>query len=139
MSSINSIKVGDIYKIAADEENDITPPIGCSVWYKHFVVMGKAADGSIYGCAVFDSKINRDYISPGDEEFFIPISKGKYSFIDHDSYLECLKLKPATAEKLLNGKLEGHLIQEDLDEAMRLVKLSRRHDHILLKMYGIIK
>ena len=138
MNSIDSIRVGNIYKIAADEENDITPPVGCNVWYKHFVVMGKAADGSVYGCAVFDSKINRDYISPGDEEFFIPIKAGKYSFIDHDSYLECLKLKPATSEKLLSGKLEGELDEADLNEALRLVKLSRRHDHILLKMYGII-
>ncbi len=67
MSSIDSIKVGNIYKIAADEENDIT-----------------------------------------------------------------------TSEKLLSGKLEGELDEADLNEALRLVKLSRRHDHILLKMYGII-
>lgn len=90
MNSIDSIRVGNIYKIAADEE------------------------------------------------FFIPIKAGKYYFIDHDSYLECLKLKPATSEKLLSGKLEGELDEADLNEALRLVKLSRRHDHILLKMYGII-
>ena len=64
--------------------------------------------------------------------------KGRYSFIDHDSFLECLELKPATAEKLLAGKAEGQLSAQDLQEALKLVKMSRRHSFILLKMYGIL-
>ena len=100
--------------------------------------MGKSADGSVYGCVIFDSTINRDFVGPEDEEFFMPIKKGSYSFIDHDSYLECLKLKPATAEKLLGGKFEGTLSSEHLAEAKRLVQLSRRHDFITLKMFGLI-
>ena len=69
-------------------------------------------------------------------EFFR--GKGRYSFIDYDSFLECLELKPATAEKLLAGKAEGQLSAQDLQEALKLVKMSRRHSFILLKMYGII-
>ena len=137
MSRPEDIEVGDIYKIAANEENDITPPKGRDVWYKHFVVMGKAQDGSVYGCVVFDSAINREYIEPGDEEFYLPIKKGRYPFVDHDSYLECLELKPATAEKLLAGKSEGKLDAADLGNALRLVKMSRRHSFVLLKIYGI--
>ena len=138
MTSGNTIEVGNIYKIAADQENDITPPEGREVWYKHFAVMGKASDGSIYGCVVFDSAINREYVEPGDEEFYLPIAKGRYNFIDHDSYLECLKLKPATAEKLLAGKFEGKLNDEDFKKATELIKLSRRHNFITLKLFGII-
>ena len=82
--------------------------------------------------------INREYVEPGDEEFYLPIEQGSYEFIDHDSYLECLKLKPATAEKLLSGKYEGMLTAEHLATARNLVKLSRRHNFITLKMYGII-
>ena len=40
MSNSGEIEVGDIFKIAADEENGITPPGGRDVWYKHFVVIG---------------------------------------------------------------------------------------------------
>ena len=138
MNSENTIEIGNIYKIAADETNDITPPEGREVWYKHFAVLGKTEDGSLLGCVVFDSMINRDYVSPGDEDFYIPIKQSRYSFIDHDSYLECLKLKPATAEKLLAGKFEGKLREEDLSKAKELVKLSRRHNFITLKLYGII-
>ncbi len=138
MSSPGEIEIGNIYKIAANEENNITPRDGRDVWYKHFVVLGKSNDGSVFGCVVFDSEINREYVEPGDEEFFLPISKGKYSFIDHDSYLECLELKPASQEKLLAGKTEGVLTPDDLEAALKLVKMSRRHSFMLLKMYGII-
>jgi len=41
MSSSGDIEIGNIYKIAANEENGITPPDGRDVWFKHFVVMGK--------------------------------------------------------------------------------------------------
>lgn len=136
--SSGNIEIGNIYKIEADTENDITPPDGRISWHKHFVVMGKAQDGSLYGCVVFDSKINKEYLIPGTEEFYIPIAKGTYSFIDHDSYLECLKLKPATSKKLLQGKFEGKLNDTDLEKAMNLVKMSPRHSFILLKAYGIL-
>ena len=64
MSSSEDIEIGNIYKIAANEENGITPPDGRDVWFKHFVVMGKAPDGSVYGCVVFDSEMNREYVEP---------------------------------------------------------------------------
>ncbi len=37
-TSSQTIEVGDIFKIEADEENGITPPLGRLTWYKHFVV-----------------------------------------------------------------------------------------------------
>ena len=138
-TSSQTIEVGDIFKIEADEENGITPPLGRLTWYKHFVVMGKSGDGSLFGCVIFDSSINREHVSPGDDEFFIPVPKGKYSFIDHDSYIECLKLKPATVSKLRKGKAEGRLLPDDLAKALELVKLSPRNGPIVLSMYNIVK
>lgn len=66
-------------------------------------------------------------------------SQGKYSFIDHDSYIECLKLKPATVSKLRKGKAEGRLLPDDLAKALELVKLSPRNGPIVLSMYNIVK
>ncbi len=137
--SSEEIEVGDIFKIEADQENCIKPPFGRLTWYKHFVVMGKSDDGTLFGCVIFDSKINRANIGPGDDEFFIPVPKGKYSFIDHDSYIECLKLKPATITKLKKGKAEGRLQSDDLDKALELVKLSPRNGPMVLSMYNILK
>lgn len=137
-ASSGGIEVGDIFKIEADEENGIIPPLGRLTWYKHFVVMGKSDDGNLFGCVIFDSSINREYIGPGDDEFFIPVPKGKYSFIDHDSFIECLKLKPATLAKLRKGKAEGKLLPDDLTKAMELVKLSPRNGPMVLRMYNIL-
>ena len=99
--------------------------------------MGIADDGSLMGCVVFDSKMNREYIGPGHEEFYIPISKGKYSFLDHDSYLECIKLKPATIANIRQGKAEGKLTNEDMEKALELTKKSNRNSIVVLNMYNI--
>lgn len=132
-----TVEVGNIYKIEADERNGITPPPGRKTWYKHFAVMGIASDGSLMGCVVFDSDMNRDFLEPGYEDFYIPIKKGKYSFIDHDSYLECMKLKPATLANIRHGKAEGRLTEEDLQKALELTKMSNRNNNIVLSMYNI--
>lgn len=131
------IEVGNIYKIEADERNGITPPFGRKTWFKHFVVMGIADDGNLMGCVVFDSNINREHLEPGYEDFYIPINKGKYSFIDHDSYLECMKLKPATLTNIRHGKAEGRLSDDDLQKALKLTKMSNRNSIIVLRMYNI--
>lgn len=99
--------------------------------------MGKTEDGSLFGCVVFDSEMNREYVPPGEEIFYMPIPKGRYPFIDHDSFLECLKLKPASPEKLLLGKAEGKLNQEDFQKALELVKMSRRNDFTILRLFGL--
>lgn len=131
------IKVGNIYKIEAGERNGITPPHGRKTWFKHFAVMGIADDGSLMGCVVFDSEKNREHIEPGYDEFFIPIPQGKYSFIDHDSFLECLKLKPATLSNIRHGKAEGCLTDDDLKKALELTKKSNRNSIMTLKAYNI--
>ena len=130
-------KIGIYYKIEADERNGITPPHGRKTWFKHFVVMGISDDGSLMGCVVFDSEKNREHIEPGYDEFFIPISQGKYSFIDHDSFLECLRLKPATLSNIRHGKAEGRLTEDDLQKALELTKKSNRNSIITLKAYNI--
>ena len=117
------IEVGNIYKIEVDERNGITPPHGLKTWFK--------------GCVVFDSEKNREHIEPGYDEFFIPISQGKYSFIDHDSFLECLRLKPATLSNIRHGKAEGRLTEDDLQKALELTKKSNRNSIMTLKAFNI--
>lgn len=136
-TALPPIEVGNIYKIEADERNGITPPHGRKTWFKHFVVMGISDDGSLMGCVVFDSEKNREHIEPGYDEFFIPISQGKYSFIDHDSFLECLRLKPATLSNIRHGKAEGRLTEDDLQKALELTKKSNRNSIITLVVYNI--
>ena len=75
-----TIEIGQIYKIKADERNDITPKAGMPFRPKYFVVVGFDNQGNVYGGVVFDSEINRDFVSPDFEDFFLPISCSKYDF-----------------------------------------------------------
>lgn len=131
------IDVGQIYLIKADESNDITSKDGMNYRSKFFVVMGVDGKDNIYGGVVFDSKINLNHVSPMMMEFFMPITVTDYPFLTHDSYLDCMKLKPAVAEKLLDGQLKGILKTEHLAEAKRLICMSPRESFIHLKKYGL--
>ena len=104
-----TIEIGQIYRIKADESNDITPKAGLLFRAKYFVVMGFDIQGNIYGGVVFDSVINRNFVSHDFEDFFLPIPCSKYSFLEHDCFIDCRKMKPSTLEKLLEGEFCGDI------------------------------
>ena len=131
------IQQGDVFKIKATKENGITPKNGELYRWKHFIVIGKLADGTLHCCAAFDSDKNKEYIEPRFEEFFLPVKAGQYPFIIYDSYIDCLRLKQAAPSKLLKGKYEGKLRQEDLAEVLKLVKMNTRHTLAYLTLWGI--
>ena len=103
----NTIEIGQIYRIKADESNSITPKSGMTFRPKYFVVVGFDNQGNVYGGVVFDSEINRDFVSPDFEDFFLPISCSKYDFLEHDSFIDCRKMKPSALDTLLDGALGG--------------------------------
>ena len=105
---------------------------------KFFVVMGFDNQGNIYGGVVFDSEINRDFVSHDFEDFFLPISCTKYSFLKHDSFIDCRKMKPSTLEKLLEGEFCGDIAQDDYQNVVKLLKMSPRETYVHLKSFGLI-
>ena len=131
------IQVGDIYLIKADESNDITPKNGDVYRPKFFVVLGFDDEGNIYGGVVFDSQINRNFVSPMMQEFFLPIAADEYPFLTHDSYIDCSKLKPAVADKLLAGSFKGTLKHNHLEKAKQLICMSPRESFIHLRRFGL--
>ena len=132
-----TVEIGDIFLIKANEENGITPKYGDVYRQKFFIVMGKAPDGSIYGCVHFNSDLNREYIAPGYEEFYLPISDKEYSFLDHDSYIDCVKLKVASESKLLSGIFMGQIKQIHYKAIKQKVCLSPRNESLFLRMLGL--
>jgi hypothetical protein len=133
-----TIEVGQIYRIKADERNGITPKSGMSFRPKFFVVMGFDNQGNIYGGVVFDSEINRNYVNPDFEDFFLPIPCSKYTFLDHDSYIDCRKLKPSTLETLLEGDFCGDIAHDDFSNIIKLLRMSPRETYVHLKSFGLI-
>ena len=136
-SCTTTVEIGDIFLIKANEENGITPKYGDLYRPKFFIVMGKAPDGSIYGCVHFNSDLNREYIAPGYEEFYLPISDKEYSFLDHDSYIDCVKLKVASESKLLSGIFMGKIKQIHYNAIKQKVCLSPRNESLFLRMLGL--
>lgn len=133
-----TVEIGQIYRIKANEQNDITPKEGYLFRPKYFVVIGFDARGNVYGGVVFDSNINRDFISPDFIDFFLPIPCARYSFLTHDSYIDCRKMKPVLLSTLLTGDYCGMINASDYDNIIKLIKMSPRETYIRLRTFGII-
>lgn len=138
MMENRTIEIGQIFRIKADERNDITPKAGLAFRPKYFVVVGFDNQGNVYGGVVFDSVINRDFVSPDFEDFFLPISCSKYAFLEHDSYIDCRKMKPSALETLLDGDFCGNILEEDFSNIVKLLKMSPRETYVRLRSFGII-
>ena len=105
---------------------------------KYFVVMGFDNQGNIYGGVVFDSQINRNFVNHDIEDFFLPISCSKYAFLDHDSYIDCRRMKPSTVDTLLDGEFCGLITQDDFVNIIKLLKMSPRETFVHLRSFGIM-
>ena len=133
-----TVEIGQIYRIKANEQNDITPKEGFLFRAKYFVVIGFDAHGNVYGGVVFDSNINRDFISLDFVDFFLPISSSRYSFLSHDSYIDCRKMKPVLLSTLLEGEYCGTIDAADFDNILKLIKMSPRETFVRLRTFGIL-
>ena len=133
-----TVEIGQIYRIKANEQNDITPKVGMLFRPKYFVVIGFDEQGNVYGGVVFDSDINRYYISPAFVDFFLPISCSKYSFLTHDSYIDCRKMKPVLLSTLLEGDYCGEIEASDFNNIIKLIKMSPRETYVRLRTFGIL-
>ena len=85
------------------------------------------------------SKVPFGFVATKYRRFYISIDGNKYSFLKKNSIIDCFKLKGAKASKLLAGKYEGQILEEDFNRILELVKLSPRHSYMYLKMLGIQK
>ena len=133
-----TIEIGQIYRIKADKENGITPKAGWLFRPKFFIVMGFDNQGNIYGGVVFDSEINRNFVNHDFEDFFLPIPCSKYSFLEHDSYIDCRRMKPSTLDKLVEGEFCGYIAQDDFSNIVKLLRMSPLETYVHLKTFGIM-
>ena len=133
-----TVEIGQIYRIKANEQNEITPKEGFLFRPKYFVVIGFDTLGNVYGGVVFDSNINRDFISPDFVDFFLPIPSSRYSFLSHDSYIDCRKMKPVLLSTLLEGEYCGMIESVDFDNIIKLIKMSPRETYVRLRTFGIM-
>lgn len=132
-----TVKKGDVYKIVMSEDDGITPKNGFSTRRKFFVVLGFDNDGNAYGGVVINSGINQN-LPVVVQQYHMPIYAKNYSFLHHNSFVNCSNLLKASLDKLVAGSRLGQLSCEDFGLVCQTVCDSPNISKNQLKLYGIL-
>lgn len=132
-----AVQVGNVYKIAMTSEEGITPKYGYTTRDKYFVVLGFDDRGNVYGGVVVNSKINPNLPSTVTD-YYMPLSKKDYPFLQYDSFVNCSQLKMAHVNKLAAATMVGGISTEDLDIIKGTVVESPNETRIRLKQFGLL-
>ena len=131
----NTVKVGDVYRIKMDERNGIKPKAGDKSRNKYFIVLGFDSEGNAYGGVIINSEINPN-IPQSMKNCHLHIECSKYSFLDHDSYVDCSKLKIANIEKFGKWQYLGFFSLEDV-QLITTIQGSPNETKEHLAMFGL--
>ena len=132
----NTVKVGDVYRIKMDERNGIKPKAGDKSRNKYFIVLGFDSEGNAYGGVIINSEINPN-IPQSMKNCHLYIECSKYSFLDHDSYVDCSKLKIANIEKFGKWQYLGFFSLEDVQLITTTIQGSPNETKEHLAMFGL--
>lgn len=132
----DSIKVGNVYRIKMDERNGIKPKAGDSSRNKFFIVLGFDSEGNAYGGVIINSDINQN-IPQSMKDWHMPIKCSKYSFLEHDSFVDCSKLKTVSIEKFGKWQFLGVFSLDDVKLITATVKDSPNETKEHLAMFGL--
>lgn len=132
-----TVSVGDVFLIELDSSNGITPKDGANSRKKYFVVLGFDDEGNVYGGVIINSRINQK-MDQVVKDYHMPIKCNKYSFLQYDSFVDCLLLKTAPLAKLSSGNYKGKIDNADLGLIIETLKSSPREKVARLKKYGLL-
>ncbi len=129
--------IGSVHYVALDRANGIVPKDGYSSRNKFFVILGWDDQGNAYGGVVFNSRVNLK-LPYNIQLYHYPIRKSAYSFLTHDSFIDCTSLMRVCGSQLTSATFRGALSQEHLEYVLGAVRESGTIPAIKLRMYGII-
>ncbi|MBO8455862.1 MAG: hypothetical protein IAC08_05610 [Bacteroidetes bacterium] len=132
----HTVKVGDVYLMEMDFRNGITPKAGDLYRNKFFVVLGFDDAGNVYGGVVINSRVNSK-VDQNIQDWHYPIKKSRYSFLKHDSFVDCSQLKKAFIEKFSFWEYKGRIFKDDLDLIIGAVQSSPKETKANLSRYGL--
>lgn len=132
----NTVKVGVVYRIKMDERNGVKPKAGDKSRNKYFIVLGFDSEGNAYGGVIINSEINPN-IPQSMKNCHLHIECSKYSFLNHDSYVDCSKLKKVNIEKFGKWQYLGFFSLEDVQLITRTIQGSPNETKEHLAMFGL--
>lgn len=131
-----NIQVGNVYRIKMDARNGIIPKAGTTSRNKFFIVLGFDKDGNVYGGVIINSNINPN-VPQSVKDWQMPIRQTKYPFLEHDSFVDCSKLKCASPEKFGQWKYLGVMEAEDVLLIQETIQSSPNETKAHLAMFGL--
>jgi len=132
----NTIKVGNVFRIEMNQKNGIIPKKGDISRHKFFIVLGFDSDGNIYGGVIINSNINQ-HVPQSVRDWQMPIKCSKYSFLEYDSFVDCSKLKSASADNFSTWKYLGFIELEDVELIIGTIKESPNETPEHLAVFGL--
>ena len=132
----SSINIGDVFRINMGRDTGIIPKEGDDSRNKFFIVLGFDNYGNAYGGVIINSKINRK-IPYEAQILHMPISKDKYDFLTHNSFVDCSELMVVKKDKVATWKYLGHLEEEDAELIIETIKTSPFESEARLAQFGI--
>lgn len=131
-----TVSVGDVYEITMTEANGITPKAGDSSRDKYFVVLGFDSEGIAYGGVIINSQINKN-LPAHIKMYHMPIKCAQYSFLKHDSFVDCVQLKRAFPQKFNEWNFLGKISDYDVSLIIGTIKESPRESPAHLAQFGL--
>ena len=131
-----TVKVGDVFRIKMDRTNGIIPKKGDASRNKFFIVLGFDSDGNVYGGVIINSNINQR-IPQSIKDWQMPIRCSDYPFLEHDSFVDCSRLKCASADKFNTWKYLGYIQLEDVEIIIGTIKESPNETSEHLAVFGL--
>lgn len=115
MASVGDVFLGELFL-----EDGITPKAGCTSKTKMLVILGEDDAGNLVCGVVINSKINQR-----NEESQYPIKCEVYSFLHHNSFVNCDNLITLEQSRLSSFGCIGCLNADDLELVRKTVVASR--------------
>jgi len=134
---LSNINVGDVFRINMGRETGIVPKVGDESRNKFFIVLGFDDYGNAYGGVVINSKIN-SRIPYEAQILHMPISKDKYDFLTHNSFVDCSELMVVKREKVATWRYLGHVEEEDTELITETIKSSPFESEARLAQFGLV-
>lgn len=135
--STDMLSAGAVHYVAMDAANGIIPKKGDKYRNKYFVILGVDSNGNAFGGVIFNSRVNPK--APLQHRLYhFPISGYSYSFLSHDSFIDCSTLMTVQVSALSTTTFCGTLSEEHLDSVLTSVRECGTIPAFKLKRYGII-
>lgn len=132
----STVEIGDVYRMKMTEANGIKPKNGDDSRNKYFVILGFDSKGVAYGGVIINSEINQN-LPAHLKMFHMPLSKAKYGFLDHNSFVDCVSLKRAFPEKFSKWQYLGRIDEYDVELIIGTIRESPRENAAHLALYGL--